>query len=57
MLAAKTEEENLLAINKTLSLESLMFEFQDMAFQTAVTAGWELALHFLSSGSFSALAP
>lgn len=27
----KTEEENLLAINKTLSLESLMLEFQDIA--------------------------
>lgn len=43
----KTEEENLLAINKTLSLESLMLEFQDMSFQTAVTAGWNW--HCISS--------
>ena len=43
----KTDEENLLAINKTLSLESLMLEFKDMAFQTAVTAGWNW--HCISS--------
>ena len=37
----RTEEENLAGINKTLSLESLMLEFDDPAFEHAVNEGWQ----------------
>lgn len=36
----RTEDENLAGINKTLSLESLMQEFEDPAFEAAVGEGW-----------------